>query len=140
MSVFVSGQIGEKARIREVFSDLVAEGWRITHDWTTTDDLGKVLESGDEASRRAAADITGVLDADVYLLVSDNKAAGKGMYVELGAALAMAESRGAPDVYIVGPMNHASIFYLHPLVRHLPDVAAVVKDVQDRRNLKAAES
>ena len=135
--VFVSGQIGEKERIRDVFEYLRAVGWRVTHDWTRTDDIGDLLQSPEEAGRRAAADIQGVLDADVYLLISDNKEAGKGMYVELGAALALAEKHGSPDVYVAGPMNHPSIFYLHPRVRSFPDVAGVVADVQERRKQPA---
>ena len=44
------------------------------------------------------------------------------MYVELGAALTRATATGSPGVFVVGPKNHASIFYFHPLTRHFSDI------------------
>jgi hypothetical protein len=122
MNFFVSGRIDDIENVRAVMRKIVVSGHKVTHDWTktdaflgsTTDKLNDVAESG----LRASNDIQGVLDADVYVLVSSNATVGKGMYVELGAALAAQQLGGKTKVYIIGPMNHLSVFYLHPAVLH----------------------
>jgi hypothetical protein len=119
MKVFVSGQILEKERIREVYGLLRECGHTITHDWTLTDSMpASYSDSPSEAALRAQKDIEGVLAADAYLIIADNQVAGKGMYVELGTALALASARGQGfPILLVGPMRHESIFYYHPHVR-----------------------
>lgn len=131
LSAFVSGQLMEKFTIRQVFARLEQIGVRVTHDWTTTDDLTEYERSSSEAGARAARDISGVCNADIYILMSDNRLRGKGMYVELGAALASAAIGGKRAVYIVGPMNHASIFYYHPTVHHFVDIDACIAHIQE---------
>jgi hypothetical protein len=125
MKVFVSGQIGDKNAVRDAYKALRGAGMSITHDWTQTDDIGDKLENAEESGRRAALDISGVVDADLYVLMSGNEEVGKGMYVELGAALALREATGRPEVCIVGPMNHMSIFYLHPSIQHFASIQDV---------------
>lgn len=117
MKVFVSGQLEEKERIRSVFDRLIERGFSVTHDWTRTDDLQDKLGNPVECGRRAEKDIRGVMECDLYILMSDNQRVGKGMYVELGAALALHSSTNRPEICVVGPMNHLSIFYLHPNVK-----------------------
>lgn len=41
---------------------------------------------------------------------------GKGMYTELGAALALNMTIGSPVIYLLGAKEHASIFYFHPSI------------------------
>ena len=130
MKVFVSGQIGEKEEIRQVYTRLQEEGFTITHDWTETDDLAITDKFSEEAGIRAAKDIKGVCDADIYIIVTDNKECGKGMYVELGAALALAQIGKDILVYVVGRRNHPSIFYGHPAViyfEHLDECIQTIK-------------
>lgn len=129
MKVFVSGQLGEKAAVRRAYAKFRAAGFEVTHDWTRTDNIGDKLLEREESGKRAALDIQGVIDADVYVLMSDNREVGKGMYVELGAALAMQSRTGRPDVFIVGPLNHLSVFYLHPAVRLVESVDDVVSEL-----------
>ena len=132
MRVFVSGQFKEKRRVREAFQSMEAAGHVVTYDWTRTEALGKPYSLySTEASRRAREDINGILSADAFILMSDNRECGKGMYVELGAALALAELRSKQiQIYIVGPMNHESIFYYHPLVVHKETLEEVVSSCE----------
>lgn len=127
MKAFVSGQINDKEQIREIYSELRNIGFDITHDWTRTDKIDDKLADPTESGRRAAKDITGVVDCDTYILMTDNEKVGKGMYVELGAALALREKTGKPDVYIVGPLNHLSIFYLHPAIQYFNDIGKLIE-------------
>ena len=139
MQIFVSGQIHEIAKVRRAFAVLRRAGATISYDWTRTDRVADKIVQREECGRRAVHDIEGVLDADVYILLSDNRQVGKGMYAELGAALALKSSRGWPEVYVVGPLNHLSIFYLHPLVRHRASVTDVVAELElpDRQPIAA---
>jgi hypothetical protein len=134
MKFFISGQIEDAPNVRHQMNLVEAAGHHITHDWTATDTfLGgreAKLQNRTETGQRAAKDIQGVIESDVYVLSSDNDAPGKGMYVELGAALALHEATGKPAVYVIGKMNHLSVFYLHPAVVHLPTIHDVLKAVK----------
>lgn len=131
--VFVSGQVDDVDRVREVYKKLELAGFVITHDWTVSDVIlsGREakLKNTKEAGLRAEKDINGVVDADVYILLSDNEKVGKGMYAELGAALALHKGSGTPDIYIVGSLNHLSVFYLHPAVRLRDTIEDVLNEL-----------
>lgn len=134
MKAFVSGQLKEREKIREVFAKLAALGIEVTHDWTTTDDMPKnYAKNAAEAGIRAKRDIDGVRNADFYILMTDNEFLGRGMYVELGAALSLAETRGSPKVYVVGPRNHESIFYYHPLATHFADIDSCLDHIKTQQ-------
>lgn len=130
MKFFVSGQVNDAANARSIMDSVRSAGHDITHDWTAAEAfLGgpkEQINNPDESGRRARADILGVLTCDVYILSSDNEQVGKGMYVELGAALALREANGKPDIYIIGAMNHPSIFYFHPEVVRVPSITDVL--------------
>ena len=118
MKAFVSGQLDEKELIRDLFIKLQGIGIAITHDWTTTDYLEKPYSlNPEEAGKRAASDIQGVRDADIYILMTNNKTQGKGMYVELGAALVLALSQGRPEILIIGPKNRSNIDWVRSFMK-----------------------
>lgn len=128
MKIFVSGQITDLKNVREVQEKLKTAGHLITHDWTRNETGEKMLSSDEakladvrETGKRARLDIQGVVDADAYVICTDNSSseAGKGMYAELGAALALNVTQGKPKVYLLGAMNHMSVFYFHPSVERL---------------------
>jgi hypothetical protein len=134
MKIFVSGQINDTDFVKSIQTGLISAGHEITHDWTKSDVLlgtaGSKLNNLHESGLRAKNDIQGVIDADVYVLCSSNKDVGKGMYVELGAALALAQSyRTELKIFVLGRMNHLSVFYLHPLVCHVKDYDELVKEL-----------
>lgn len=135
MKFFISGQINDTATIKEQMQRVIAAGHEITHDWTDEDVfLGTreaKLAQPDEAGYRADLDLKGVIDSDVYVLSSNNEQVGKGMYAELGAALALHQVNGKPLVYIVGEMNHISVFYLHPAVKHCVSIDEVITEIAE---------
>lgn len=47
---------------------------------------------------------------------------GRGMFVELGAALGRAARGELEHVVLVGEIRHESVFYFHSLVRRVPTV------------------
>lgn len=136
--VFVSGQIHDLENVREVQQRLIEAGHHITHDWTRNETGDKLLggqqakfDNPDEAARRAELDLRGVLDSDAYVLVTTNERVGKGMYVELGAALAKRalHGPGSIDIFAVGPKNHSSIFYFHDFVISYKTVDEVIAEL-----------
>ncbi|HSH18526.1 MAG TPA: hypothetical protein VK978_04010 [Candidatus Saccharimonadales bacterium] len=136
MKIFVSGQINDIANVRNVQQKLIQAGHNITHDWTRNETGDKMLASPEdklkdpaETGRRAELDIDGVINADAYVICTDNQECGKGMYVELGAALALNRTTGKPKVFLVGKMNHMSVFYFHPAVRRFNTVEEVIEQL-----------
>jgi hypothetical protein len=138
MKIFVSGQITDLDNVRMVQSTLVAAGHTITHDWTRNETGDKML-AGDaakladiaETGRRAELDIQGVIDCDAYVACTSNDKAGKGMYAELGAALALNSTTSSPKIYLLGPLNHMSVFYFHPSVVRLDSVDELIQALQN---------
>ncbi len=136
MNIFVSGQIEDLEYVRSVQAALKIAGHIITHDWTINEGGAKMLGSREdklnnreEAARRASNDLSGVVDSDVYVICTNNQNMGRGMYVELGAALALNEKIGTPQVFLVGEMNHMSIFYLHPAIKHIATVDELINSI-----------
>jgi len=134
--VFVSGQINDLSYVRAVQAQFVASGHVITHDWTRIETGNKMLtgrqakfDNPDEASKRANADMTGVVDCDVYVICTNNEDMGKGMYVELGGALALNVATGAPKVYLLGNRKHATIFYFHPSILLRETADEIIKEI-----------
>lgn len=126
MKVYVAGQLDDTGAVEHAYTALRAAGHAITYDWTTDAYLRDYPGHRAEAARRAVNDIQGVIDADVFVLLSGNQRAGKGMYAELGAALALHKTTGRPRIYLVGNLTHVSIFYFHPAVIYRPDIESVI--------------
>lgn len=134
MKVFVSGQIDDVENVRHIQTKLVEAGHTITHDWTINETGANFLSGKEtkianleESARRARNDLNGVINCDVYIACTNNKKVGKGMYVELGSALALYETVGKPQVYTIGSRNHMSIFYLHPAVKHFDSIEELLQ-------------
>jgi hypothetical protein len=133
MKIFVSGQITDIDNVRSVQQQLLDAGHKITHDWTRNETGDKMLAGNEakladieETGRRAELDIQGVIDCDAYVICTDNTKAGKGMYAELGAALALNVTTQWPKIYLLGAMNHMSVFYFHPSIERLDSVEELI--------------
>ena len=133
MHIFVSGQITDLEHVRSIQQKLIDAGHTITHDWTLSETGDKMLASNaaklaniEETGRRAALDIQGVVDCDAYVICTNNTKAGKGMYAELGAALALNVTTTRPKIYLLGSMNHMSVFYFHPSVERVNSVEELI--------------
>ncbi len=138
MKIFVSGQITDIDNVRKAQEEFIKAGHTLTHDWTRNESGDKMLagpkdklRNPAETKRRAQLDIQGVINCDAYVICTDNEAPGKGMYVELGAALALSETRGKPRVYLVGKMNHMSVFYFHPKIIRLSSIQEIVERLSE---------
>lgn len=121
MKVYVAGQLSDVSTVRAVQAAVVAAGHAITLDWTTEDPA--------EPEVVAVADLGAVMAADAVLVVASGPEAGRGLFVELGAALARAELGTLAHVVAVGPITHDSVFWHHPRVRLVEDVQEWLRDL-----------
>ena len=124
MKIYVAGPLADRERVQAVQSAVVTAGHELTLDWTRGVDvtLVKGYASLPEMSANIAADdLNAVLDAQAVLVVM-SKHEGRGMYVELGAALIRASRGDLQHLVILGPIQHESVFYYHPAVQRVSDV------------------
>src|SRR6476469_1762585 len=122
MKIYVSGPVSDTATVKRVQNAVVAAGHELTLDWSA--DVSFAEDYASQAARSAQMaqeELAAVLAADAVLVVA-SKHDGRGMFVELGAALTRA-SRGELDhVVLLGEIHHESVFYFHPLVQRVPTV------------------
>lgn len=104
MKVYLAGRFHEKDFMRNAQEMLRAKGHEISWDWTKHKNIRPYPEHLEEAEEQASADIQGVKDCDIFILLSDE--AGRGMYVELGVAVALQKK-----IFIVGEHNTNCLFY-----------------------------
>lgn len=136
MKIFVSGQINDLDNVRTVQKRLIESGHEIIHDWTVPETGENMLTGREaklanipEAQKRAGLDIQAVIDCDAFVMCTDNTELGKGMYAELGAALALNVTTGTPKVLILGSMIHMTVFQFHKSAIRLESVDEVIEEL-----------
>lgn len=88
--VYVASPFSCAPEARAAMAALRAEGFEISHDWTSAaDEYPDDNAPPHVAERHARDDMRGVRAADVVLLLTSPKAAGRGCWLECGAALAL---------------------------------------------------
>ena len=111
MKIYVATKFEEGPFARKVMESLETAGHTITHDWTVEVQGEVSTLVGEEREKFlvkcAQSDLDGVRHCDVLLLL--NHAYGKGMFTELGFAIALMKT-----VVIVRPKVANNIFF------HLP--------------------
>jgi hypothetical protein len=130
MKVYVAASFGEKERAREMMTRLRREGVIITFDWTTCDSTPykDAKDYHNYMQDCAFHDLRGVQECNV--LVALASPVGKGMYCEMGAALAHRR-----PVVLVGGSDIVNVFFHDPrVVRVAFDEQAVdyVRNLQAR--------
>lgn len=125
MKVYVAGALDDAERVQAVQAAVVAAGHQLSLDWTRESDVTFVNNYAsdlDLSAKIATDDLDAVLDADAVLVVASEHE-GRGMFVELGAALSRASRGDLEHVVVVGPIQHESVFYYHSSVQRVPTVA-----------------
>lgn len=124
MKVYVAGPLADAAAVRAVQDAVVAAGHQLSLDWTRGPDVAFADSYESDLAMSAdiaTTDLDGVMDADAVLVVASEHE-GRGMFVELGAALARAREGDLAHVVIVGHVRHDSVFYYHPAVQRASTV------------------
>jgi ketosteroid isomerase-like protein len=122
MKIYVSGPVTDTETVQQVQNAVVAGGHELALDWSADVSFAKAYASQPERSAQMAQEeLDAVMAADAVLVLASQHD-GRGMFVELGAALTRA-SRGELDhVVLVGQIHHESVFYFHPLVQRVASV------------------
>lgn len=121
--VYVAGSTRDVENVNAVQSVARAFGCEITFDWTGAEGEIRTDGSWDTAAEKGAEiatrEIAACVDADLVILLSPPNGGGLGCWIEMGAALA-----SGAEVWVVDPRRD-SVFWQHPAVTRLPDVADV---------------
>ena len=128
MKFYVAGPWNNKEEVRAIQQTILDHGHEITVDWTLHPSTMPHETNAHEASRQAVNDLKGIQDCEVFIIVTNE--AGRGMYVELGAALARAQIHQPVRVFAVGEHSNNSVFYFHPLVKRCPTIYDVFTELQ----------
>lgn len=127
MKIYVAGSSRNRERARR-FMDTVrtvhAPGVKleIAHDWVAEQDANEALSLWDcdlsetERARHATADFDAIETCDAFVLLAEPEATGRGMWVELGFALALTRYAKREPLIFVSGGERRSIFTSERLV------------------------
>ena len=117
MKFYVAGKYQERDKVRVVFDELRKQGHEITLDWTNHEIYPN--DAVDEKlGQFADDDVEGVRQADAFIGCLLNNHVYKGLWVEMGVALALEK-----PVYLVGSAGDSCIFSNHHLVKKFKSFA-----------------
>ena len=113
----MAGPLADTEKVQAVQSAVVAAGHELTLDWSRGPDVkfDDYVSLPEVSAELATDDLDAVLTADAVLVVASEHD-GRGMFVELGAALARARRGELKHVVVIGTIRHESVFYYHPSV------------------------
>lgn len=124
MKIYVATKFEDGPFAKKVMESLQSAGHSITHDWTGESSAGKEGEELKQYLLKCATwDLEGVVSCDALILL--NHPHGKGMFTELGIALALRK-----PVIVVKPGVANNIFFHLPECRTVETVGEAIELVQ----------
>ncbi len=134
MNWYFASRTRHQVALATLSKQLENKGEGIKSTWVYgTETLLPYSENIEKSKKIAVMDIKGVVESDVFVLISDP--AGTDMFAELGAALGKdASSPGSIRIYIVGEHSKRSLIQLHPAIVHAP----TLKDVFAKEGINYA--
>jgi len=123
---YIAARTGRKEEVAALKSVIEKRGHSLAVDWMRHGNIKPYLENRGKAELHAIEDAQGARNCDVFILLSDE--GGKGMYVELGIAIASHLETGKPKIYAVGEFNDSVIFFFHPAVMRKRTMQEVLSD------------
>ncbi|MDF8262640.1 hypothetical protein [Luteipulveratus flavus] len=116
MRIYLAAPLAAADLVRSTRDRLVSAGHELPLDWTEDRSVVERFASYPEKSAAmASAMIDAVLAADAVLVLATGHE-GRGMFVELGAALARAQAGSPASIAVIGEITRESVFFLHPRV------------------------
>lgn len=86
MRYYIASRIENAERVKELHALFRAAGWSCTYDWSVHGSVRGEGVTRETLSRVALAEMNGVTDADVVIVLLPG---GRGTHVEMGAAIAV---------------------------------------------------
>ncbi len=129
MKFYVSGRASNTHAVRKAVAEIKERGHEITFEWSdpTLRSAKPFHENRELAAEYASQAIQGVVDADVYIMISTKD--GNGVFGELGAALGMNAKTGSPHLYAIGAKEE-TMFHFHPAIQWREDVKKVIDELE----------
>lgn len=115
--LYVAAQYKNREWAIQVMNQLIAAGHHVTSRWLIAETQENAL-----AALMDEEDVRMATDGLVLLAEPDGSLVKGGKHVETGMALALRRT-----VWVVG--QRENVFHHHPLVRVVPDVEALLKDL-----------
>lgn len=128
MKFYIAARFTEKEHVREIYRFLKDKGHEITADWTLHKTIKPYDENSAIAKDYAVEDMNGVIDADVFVLVTSENT-GSGSAGELGAAILSKIKSGKPKIFVIGEHMGNNFFYFHPTVIRRKSIEEVLSDL-----------
>lgn len=129
MKIYIASRFTEKIKVRKLFRILENKGHSITYNWTHHKNTQPFIKNSTLAANYSQNDINGVLDSGVLIVLTDEIEDSKGLYSELGAALASARISGKPKIYVIGKNRDSAMFFFHPFVNRRKNIDEVLKEL-----------
>lgn len=126
MKFYIASRFSRIPDVRNIIKILEEKGHEVSFDWTQHKRLIPYKDNLDLAKEYAIDDAKGVLNCDIFILLTDE--AGTGMYVEFGIALGLAIKIGKPKIFVVGTYDNCS-FYYHPSVCWKNTIEDVLEEI-----------
>ncbi|HSE56906.1 MAG TPA: hypothetical protein VLB02_02380 [Candidatus Paceibacterota bacterium] len=124
---YFASRMRHQEKIKEVCDFLTAQGEQVVCRWVYEQSLAPYKQNQEKIATLAVDSIQGVIEADVFVLISDPE--GTDMFVELGAALAAAVP-AEKKIYNVGSYSKRSLLQTHPSIIHAASLPEVFKAEQ----------
>lgn len=114
MKFFVTGRSSRIAEVEMAFERIVKMGHEITLNWTVFPMIKPYADNPKKAGEFAQAQISGIIEAEVYILFAHED--GTGVFTELGTALAIAQMFGKLRIFAIASDIPEAMFHYHPLI------------------------
>jgi hypothetical protein len=131
MKFYLAARFDRKSELLKLEGILKRQGHRAVVDWMHDDPIHRPYDkTSGLATERAQRDLQGVAGSDVFVLFTEKFGKNKGMYVELGAAIAAYLEKGTPKVYVVGEYVNHGVFFFHPAVNRKSTFQEILDEVK----------
>ncbi len=128
MKFYIAARFTEKNEVLKIYKLLQDNGHEITADWTLHKAIKPYDQNAEIAKDYAIEDMNGVINCDVFVLLT-NENTGSGSAGELGAAILAQVKFGKPKIYVIGEHMGNNFFYFHPSVTRLNTIEEVLEEL-----------
>ena len=132
---YIASKVGVMDEIvNAVRDELVRRGYEEIYDWRQNVIEKPFEDHPDQVEKAAEKMAYGVMHCDILIVLT--AAGGIGYHIEMGGAFIASiilhfitgqKPQVEKRIFVVGKDNNRSVFYFHPLVTRLPNVATLLE-------------
>ena len=139
MKFYIAARFDNKDKVKDIYNKLKEKGHEVHTDWTVHPPFYPYSSDPALCEKFSEEDIKGAMGCDVFVLLADEHSNGnpnghnhgRGMFIELGAAMASLIEKGKPKVYVIGPDNDKCIFHFHKCVTRFDTIEEVLEKLEN---------